>query len=145
MFINEMILIFFKDIESILASDLEVILSIPVEEDDVDQAVDTINNDNNLQEEIVQTCSMAVIKAEKGSVVLRLVPLTDDACGKLLDEKGQNVKKMLTVLLKHSNIQKLIKGKVGVKILVSGKKTEGINFIEILGHLTGWAIAPRSI
>lgn len=138
-------LIFFKDIENILAPHLEVILSIPVEEDVVDQAVDTINNDNNLKEEIVETCNMAVIKAEKGSVVLRLVPLTDDACGKLLDEKGQNVEKMLTVLLKHSTIQKLIKGKVGVKILVSGKKTEGINFIEILGHLTGWAIAPRSI
>lgn len=138
-------LIFFKDIENILAPHLEVILSIPVEEDVVDQAVDTINNDNNLKEEIVKTCSMAVIKAEKGSVVLRLVPLTDDACGKLLDEKGQNVEKMLTVLLKHSTIQKLIKGKVVVKILVSGKKTEGINFIEILDHLTGWAIAPRSI
>ena len=122
-----------------------MILSIPVEEDVVDQAVDTINNDNNLKEEIVRTCSMAVIKAEKGSVVLRMVPLTDDACGKLLDQKGQKVAEMLTVLLKHSNLQKEIKGKIGVKILLSGKKTEGINFIEILGNLTGWAIAPRSI
>nr|XP_022322180.1 uncharacterized protein LOC111123845 isoform X1 [Crassostrea virginica] len=113
------------DIADSLASELEVILSIPVEDDVVDQAVDTINNDNNLKEEIVGTCGMAVIKAEKGSVVLRLVPLTDDACGKLLDEKGQNVAKMLTVLLQHSNLQKEIKGKIGVKILLSGKKTEG--------------------
>ena len=104
-------------------------MSIPVE-GDVDQAVDTINNDNNLKEEIVRTCGMAVIKAEKGSVVLRLVPLTDDACGKLLDQKGQKVAEMLTVLLKHSNLQKEIKGIIGVKILLSGKKTEGINSLK---------------
>lgn len=137
--------VFFKDIADSLASELEVIVSIPVKGDVADQDVDTINNDNNLKEEIVRTCKMAVIKVEKGSVVLRLVPLTDDACGKLLDQKGQKVAEMLTVLLQHANLQKEIKGKIGVKILVSGKKTEGINFIEILGHLTGWAIAPRSI
>ena len=136
---------FFEDIDGMLASQLEATISFPAEEDVVDQAVDNINNDNNLKEEIVRTCNMAVIKVEKGSVVLRLVPLTDDACGKLLDQKGQKVAEMLTVLLKHSNLQKEIKGKIGVKILLSGKKTEGINFIEILGHLTGWAIAPRSI
>ena len=136
---------FFEDIDGMLASQLEATISFPAEEDVVDQAVDIINNDNNLKEEIVRTCGIAVIKAEKGSVVLRLVPLTDDACGKLLDQKGQKVAEMLTVLLKHSNLQKEIKGKIGVKILLSGKKTEGINFIEILGHLTGWAIAPRSI
>ena len=121
-------ILFFFVIDIELSSKLEFILSIPVHGDSesIYEAVDRINNNVDLREGLVQSCHMDMVSANVGSVVLKLVPLTDDACRELLAEEGAKVKKMMKILLKHSNLRKeMIGGVIEVKVLISGNKAQG--------------------
>lgn len=56
-------------------------MSIPVEgnEERVRQAAEQLNIDSNFKEEIAQQSHMTVERVDMGSVVLRLVAMTDNA------------------------------------------------------------------
>ncbi|XP_061164545.1 uncharacterized protein LOC133173581 [Saccostrea echinata] len=114
-----------EDIE--FSSDVEMILSIPVEgeREVIQQAVDRINNDPQLKARVTETSHMKIDRAEVGSVILHLIPVTDDACHRFLDEKGKHLKKMVEKLLSAAGIkEEQIKGNISVKVFASEKAGE---------------------
>lgn len=116
----------FKDIQA--ASGLEVVLSIPVQVvgdvERLQQRIDQLNIDPEFQAEVATTSHMMVGGISLGSVVLRLIALTDDACKMLFDENGKKMKTLIETLLRFSNIKEdMIKGNIKVKVSVPKEET----------------------
>lgn len=104
-----------------MASRLDVIVSIPVEGDEerIRQAVEQLNIDSDFKAEIAEVSCMTVEKVDMGSVVLRLVAMTDNASERLLAENGENVKKLVETFLKFSDLKEdMIKGNIHVTVCV---------------------------
>lgn len=116
----------FKDIQA--ASGLELALSIPVQVvEDVErlqQTIDQLNIDPEFKAEVATTSHMMVKSISLGSVVLRLIALTDDACKMLFDENGKKMKTLIETLLRFSNIKEdMIKGNIEVTVSVPEEET----------------------
>lgn len=116
----------FKDIQA--ASGLELALSIPVQVvgdvERLQQTIDQLNIDPEFQAEVATTSHMMVGSISLGSVVLRLIALTDDACKMLFDENGKKMKTLIETLLRFSNIKEdMIKGNIKVKVSVPKEET----------------------
>lgn len=116
----------FKDIQA--ASGLELALSIPVQVvEDVErlqQTIDQLNIDPEFKAEVATTSHMMVESISLGSVVLRLIALTDDACKMLFDENGKKMKTLIETLLRFSNIKEdMIKGNIEVTVSVPEEET----------------------
>lgn len=104
-----------------MASRLDVIVSIPVEGDEerIRQAVEQLNIDSDFKAEIAEVSCMTVEKVDMGSVVLRLVAMTDNASERLLAENGENVKKLVETFLKFSDLKEdMIEGNIHVTVCV---------------------------
>lgn len=116
----------FKDIQA--ASGLELALSIPVQVvEDVErlqQTIDQLNIDPEFQAEVATTSHMMVGSISLGSVVLRLIALTDDACQMLFDDNGKKMKTLIETFLRFSNIKEdIIKGNIKVTVSVPEEET----------------------
>lgn len=116
----------FKDIQA--ASGLEVVLSIPVQVvgdvERLQQRIDQLNIDPEFQAEVATKSHMMVTSISLGSVVLRLIALTDDACKMLFDENGKKMKTLIETLLRFSNIKEdMIKGNIEVTVSVPEEET----------------------
>lgn len=116
----------FKEIQA--ASGLEVEVSIPVQVvGDVEglrQTIDQLNIDTDFQAEVAMASHMTVRSISLGSVVLRLIALTDDACKMLFDENGKKMKTLIETFLRFSNIKEdMIKGNIKVTVSVPEEET----------------------
>lgn len=103
-------------------------MSIPLQEvEDVErlqQAIDQLNIDPDFKAEVATTSHVMVESISLGSVVLRLIALTDDACKMLFDENGKTMKTLIETLLRFSNIKEdMIKGNIKVKVSVPKEET----------------------
>lgn len=109
------------------ASRFEVIVSIPVKGDEerIRQAVEQLNIDPNFKAEVAEDSHMMVDKVEKGSVVLRLIAMTDNASERFLAKNGENVMKLVETFLKFSDLkEEMIKGNIKVTVLVPEEEIE---------------------
>lgn len=116
----------FKGIQA--ASGLDVLLSIPVQVvGDVgrlQQTIDQLNIDHEFQAEVATTSHTMVRSISLGSVVLRLIALTDDACKMLFDENGKKMKTLIETFLRFSDIKEdMIKGNIKVTVSVPEEET----------------------
>nr|XP_034301187.1 uncharacterized protein LOC105326615 isoform X2 [Crassostrea gigas] len=103
------------------AAELDVIVSIPVEGDEerIRRAVEQLQIDSNFKVEVAQVSHLMVESVDMGSVVLRLVAMTDYASERLLAENGENMKKLVETFLKFSDLKEdMIKGNIKVTVLV---------------------------
>lgn len=103
------------------ASRLEVIVSIPVEDDKerIRQVVEQLNIDFDFKAEIAEITHMTVDIVEKGPVELRLTAMTDNASERLLDKNGETVMKLKETFLIFSDLkEETIKGNIKVTALV---------------------------
>lgn len=115
-----------KEIQA--ASGLEVDVSIPVQVvggvEGLQQTIDQLNNDTDFQAEVAMASHMTVGSISLGSVVLRLIALTDDACKMLFDENGKKMKTLIETFLRFSNIKEdMIKGNIKVTVSVPEEET----------------------
>lgn len=98
-----------------------MIVSIPVEGDEerIRRAVEKLKIDSNFKVEVAQVSHLMVESVDMGSVVLRLVAMTDYASERLLAENGENMKKLVETFLKFSDLKEdMIKGNIKVTVLV---------------------------
>ncbi|XP_065932831.1 uncharacterized protein [Magallana gigas] len=108
------------------ASGLDVVVSIPVvgDEEGLKQTIDQLNIDTDFQAEVAMASHMTVGSISYGSVVIRLIALTDDACKMLFDENGKKMKTLIETFLRFSNIKEdMIKGKIKVTVSVPEEET----------------------
>nr|XP_034301175.1 uncharacterized protein LOC117681324 isoform X4 [Crassostrea gigas] len=108
------------------ASGLDVLMSIPVQDGDVEelqQKIDQLNINPDFHAEVLSSHVM-VRSISLGSVVLRLIALTDDACQMLFDENGKKMKTLIETFLRFSNIKEdMIKGNIKVTVSVPEEET----------------------
>lgn len=103
-------------------------MSIPVQVvgdvERLQQRIDQLNIDPEFQAEVATKSHMMVTSISLGSVVLRLIALTDDACKMLFDENGEKMKTLIETLLRFSNIKEdMIKGNIEVTVSVPEEET----------------------
>lgn len=88
------------------------------------QTIDQLNIDPEFQTEVATTSHMMVGSISLGSVVLRLIALTDDACQMLFDDNGKKMKTLIETFLRFSNIKEdIIKGNIKVTVSVPEEET----------------------
>lgn len=103
-------------------------MSIPVQVvgdvERLQQTIDQLNIDPEFQAEVATTSHMMVRSISLGSVVLRLIALTDDACQMLFDDNGKKMKTLIETFLRFSNIKEdIIKGNIKVTVSVPEEET----------------------
>lgn len=102
-------------------------MSIPVQGDveRISQAVEKLNIDVDFKAETAEVTQMTVDRVEMGSVVLRLIAMTDNASERLLAKNGENVMKLVETFLKFSDLkEEMIKGNIKVTVLVPEEEIE---------------------
>lgn len=115
----------FKATETV--SRVDMIVSIPVGGDveRISQAVEQLNIDVDFKAETAEVTHMTVDRVEVGSVVLRLIAMTDNASERLLAKNGENVMKLVETFLKFSDLkEEMVKGNIKVTVLVPEEKIE---------------------
>ncbi|XP_056010525.1 uncharacterized protein LOC125681968 isoform X4 [Ostrea edulis] len=125
-----------EDLES--RPDLDMMVSIPFTGDEraLQQVVDQIENDHDLRVLVAELSHLEIRKVQKGSVVLHLIPLTDDACVQFLDEKGKCLKQMVERLLIAGGIkEEMIKGNISVTVFVNEKENEAVKDKQSIGKM----------
>jgi hypothetical protein len=118
--------LFFTGIES--RSNVELVVSIPVEGDQaaLQRIVDQLENNTDLKVELAQQTGLEIKSVELGSIVLRLIPLTDDACTRFLGEKGQHLKAVVEKLLIAGGMEEdMMKGNITVTVFATERENIG--------------------
>ncbi|XP_052721737.1 uncharacterized protein LOC128192798 isoform X3 [Crassostrea angulata] len=104
----------------------DILMSIPVQDGDVEelqQKIDQLIINPDFHAEVLSSQVM-VRSISLGSVVLRLIALTDDACQMLFDENGKKMKTLIETFLRFSNIKEdMIKGNIKVTVSVPEEET----------------------
>lgn len=106
---------------------MEIILTIPVDGDEstIHQAVDAINREFFFRELIAEDFHMEVVNARIGSVVMRLRPITDEACCRLFANNGNKLTELIEHFLHFSGMREhMIKGNIDVAVHVLGEQNE---------------------
>lgn len=116
---------YLKDVPGV--SGLKIILTIPVDGDEstIRQAVNAINRDSFFRERIAETFHIEVVNVNIGCMVMRLRSLTDEACCRLLAQKGNNLTELIENFLHFSGLREvMIKGNIEVAVHVIGMEIE---------------------
>lgn len=106
---------------------MEIILTIPVDGDEstIHQAVDAINREFFFRELIAEDFHMEVVNARIGSVVMRLRPITDEACCRLFANNGNKLTELIEHFLHFSGMREhMLKGNIDVAVHVLGEQNE---------------------
>lgn len=91
---------------------------------EIDRVVTFINNDPRMKIEVLQNTHMAIEHATKGSIVIHLCPLTDNAVYRFFSKDGSLVQNMVEKLFISAGLHELLQKRKELEIKVKISKKE---------------------